>query len=453
MIAQTTKQTVLINRIPLALCLLLPFAAPASAAELRITSIQRQDDCTTLTWDSQPGEFYTVYWTDALDPNIFWRVAAMNVPSGGTNTIWSECGSEGMAAQGGGSSATSTTTLSAEERAALFEESRAKAQQMADELFKMLEEATERARQKWEALKSGQSSSTTAASSTEGGGAQMSVLNTNVSARFYRVARTAVTGFVDGWGVTLGSIPTNVAASPSPGAIAVSASPRDRGAHSLVLLTNETVTAWGSNSFGQCNVPTNLVDVVAIAAGGRHSMALRQDGTVVIWGDTSLGQITNAPASLTNVVAIAAGIWHSMALRADGAVAAWGDLFNGTNSVPADLSNVTAIAAGPRHCLALRSDGTVAAWGFDYSFLQNFLPTNVPATLSNVVAISAGMTHNQALLRNGTVQVWGQTNNPAVANTPAGLTNLLANSAGWHYGLAIGDDSSLIYWGQDESAP
>src|SRR3569833_870298 len=55
--------------------------------------------------------------------------------------------------------------------------------------------------------------------------------------------------------------------------------------HTLELHRNGTVTAWGDNSFGQSNPPTNLTGVVAIAAGYDQSLALKDDGTVIGWGD------------------------------------------------------------------------------------------------------------------------------------------------------------------------
>jgi alpha-tubulin suppressor-like RCC1 family protein len=406
----------------------------AATNDLVITSITKQSECVTLQWRSHPGEFYTVYWTDKLELPVFWRVAEVNVPSGGTNTAWSEgnC-SESMIGSGGSSA------LSAEQKAAFIEKH--KEFTAPDYLFPP-------------GHPNAPKSTNTTATGGSGSGGQMALLSSPATAnRFYRVARTGVVGFVDGWGGTLGSIPTNLGPVATYKTITVSASPRgDSGAHSLALLTNGTVVAWGVTNYGQCNVPTNLADVVSIAAGGRHSMALTRDGEIVMWGNTALGQITNRPAAATNIAAIAAGLWHSMALRADGTVFAWGDLFNGTNAVPADLSNVTAIAAGPRHCLALRHNGTVAAWGFDFSFLKNFLPTNVPTDLSNVVAISAGMEHNQALLKDGTLRVWGRPDSVVVTNAPAGLTNLLAAGAGWHYGLALSNNATIARWGQNSGA-
>lgn len=395
--------------------------------DLIITSITRTTDCTTLKWISYTGEFYTVYWTENLVPPVFWRVAQANVPSGGTSTTWREgcCAGESMMMSGISSGGWSS--LSEKEQ----EEKLAAAQTQAEEGIKFLNAKLQ------EATNSGGGrASLFSLPSPGGGGTNTNGMATVTTARFYRVANIAA-GFVDGWGVAFGaSRPaiTNV--------IAVSASPRFAGVHGMALRADGTVTNWGANSFGQCNVPTNLTDVIAVAAGGRHSVAVKRDHTLVSWGDNSFGQVANVPANLTNVVDVKAGLWHTLALRSDGTVTAWGDLFNRTNSVPAGLSGITAISAGPRHNLALRCDGTVAAWGFSYTnLLNNYLPTNVPASLSNVIAISAGMEHNQALLANGTVVVWGHTNNPGVAGALV-LTNVTALSAGWHYGTALFTDTT-----------
>jgi hypothetical protein len=95
--------------------------------------------------------------------------------------------------------------------------------------------------------------------------------------------------------------------------------------------------------------------VVEISAGPSHSLALLANGTVVAWGDNMFGQ-TNVPALLTNVVAISAGSRHSMALTAEGGVVEWGEVI-GDVARPADLPNVVAIAGGDVFSLALLQDG------------------------------------------------------------------------------------------------
>lgn len=74
-----------------------------------------------------------------------------------------------------------------------------------------------------------------------------------------------------------------------------------------------TFVAWGNNDYNQTNLPPDLNDVIAIAAGDYHNLALKGDGTVVAWGYNEFAQ-TNVPFGLSNVVAIAANEYHSAAL-------------------------------------------------------------------------------------------------------------------------------------------
>ena len=146
-----------------------------------------------------------------------------------------------------------------------------------------------------------------------------------------------------------------------------------------------TAQAWGRNTNGQLGDGTQDIDrttpvgvsgltnVTTIAAGQSHSLALLSDGTVMAWGANFMGQLgdgtfterlTPVPVSgLTNVIAIAGGGFHSLALLADGTVMAWGrnasgQLGDGTTidkTTPvavSGLTNVAAIAAGSDHSLA-----------------------------------------------------------------------------------------------------
>jgi alpha-tubulin suppressor-like RCC1 family protein len=218
--------------------------------------------------------------------------------------------------------------------------------------------------------------------------------------------------------------------------------------HSLALLENGTVMAWGANGSGQLgdgnttksDLPvqvSGLTEVTAVSAGGNHSLALLKNGTVVAWGDNHAGQLGNgktensdvpvAVSGLTEVTAIAAGENHSLALLKNGTVKAWGEnttgqLGNGTelNSAvplevtPTNLKNeVTSIAAGQSHSVALLKNGTVFDWGAGSLGQlgtgvrqQEDLPIEV-FQVREVTAISAGQNHTLALLKNGTVKAWG----------------------------------------------
>jgi alpha-tubulin suppressor-like RCC1 family protein len=118
------------------------------------------------------------------------------------------------------------------------------------------------------------------------------------------------------------------------GAIAVAAGAE----HSLALLGDGEVMAWGANANGQLgngsqgaasNMPAvvaGLGGVTAIAAGARHNLALLSGGSVEAWGYNPDGQLgdgsnLNSPAAMAiaglgGVVKIAGGGWHSLSLGA-----------------------------------------------------------------------------------------------------------------------------------------
>ena len=239
--------------------------------------------------------------------------------------------------------------------------------------------------------------------------------------------------------------------------------------HALALKANGTVAAWGSDLNGACDVPLGLSDVIAVAAGADHSLALKADGRVVGWG--SPPSATNVPADLGSVVAIAAGGRQSLALLSQGTVVAWGRSTN----VPVGLSNVVAIACGTLHDVALKADGLVVVWGNN-----TFGQTNLPADLSNVVriaaggynslaleadgtlvawgplnevpphpadfkAIACGPAHDLALTGDGTVQAWGGFTNFEATNVPPSLTNAAMIQAGAAYSLAVADSAGLVF--------
>ena len=234
--------------------------------------------------------------------------------------------------------------------------------------------------------------------------------------------------------------------------------------HSLALLSDGTVMAWGSNSFGQLgaepflsDVPLpveGLSDVKAIAAGNNYSLALLENGTVMAWGGDEYGQLGDggteesdvpvAVKGLTGVSAIAAGGYHSLALLENGTVMAWGENEYGqlgdgdtkSSDIPVavrGLTGVSAIAAGGYHSLAVLGGGAVSAWGSD-TFGQlgkgavaekegseeeeekgpeeeearhSELPVTVQG-VSGATAVAAGARDSLALLGGGTVMAWGE---------------------------------------------
>lgn len=275
------------------------------------------------------------------------------------------------------------------------------------------------------------------------------------------------------------------------------------GAHGLALLEDGTVMAWGANTSGQLGGGTSaeesyvpvkvpgLGEVTAVAAGGAHSLALLKDGTVMAWGLNGNGQLgdgtntnRNAPVKVTGlseVAAVAAGESHSVALLKDGRVMAWGhnqwgQLGDGTytdRNVPVEvrgLGGVTAVAAGFAHTLALLKDGTVVAWGYgaigqlgNGTSAPNNLSSSSPVQvtgLSEATAVAAGNYHSLALLNNGTVMAWG--NNGAgelgdgtntQSNVPVkvtGLSEATAIAGGGFHSLALLKNRTVAAWGENK---
>ena len=107
-----------------------------------------------------------------------------------------------------------------------------------------------------------------------------------------------------------------------------------------------------------------------ISAGGYHSLGLLEDGTVLAWGDNTYGQ-TAVPKTDKKFIAISAGYYHSLGLLEDGSVLAWGYNTYGQTTVPKTDKKFIAISAGDFHSLGLLEDGSVLAWGYNRLWTNN----------------------------------------------------------------------------------
>ena len=173
------------------------------------------------------------------------------------------------------------------------------------------------------------------------------------------------------------------------------------GAHSLAVLDDGALCAWGANDVGQLGAaPRSSSDLRLIpwrvgglssmrlaAAGDAHSLALDTQGRLWSWGLNNMGQLGDGSqrnrfqprviAQTGPYVALAAGAGHSLALDDQGRVWSWGDNNRGqlgrfTGKLPFSrkpalvqglASAVTKIGAAGDVSVALGRDGSVWWWG------------------------------------------------------------------------------------------
>ncbi|WP_186763336.1 RCC1 domain-containing protein [Lentzea tibetensis] len=328
------------------------------------------------------------------------------------------------------------------------------------------------------------------------------------------------------------------------------------GGHSLALQPDGVVLSWGGNGLGQlgdgtynsrdlpgrvCAVEAKdcatepLTGATAIATGVNHSLALMSDGTVVAWGRNGVGNLgngtwqdsatpthvcaggeQNCKAPLTGVVAIAAGGDHSLALLNDGTVVGWGSNYFGqlgdgtggpavqaqnmpvrvcavgaTDCAANPLRGVVAIEAGGGpsgfggHSMALLSSGAVVSWGNnasgqlgDGTTTTRIRPVRVCAVgatdcaaspLTGVTAIEAAGHHSAAVQTGGTVAAWGENTSGQLGDattthrsTPVrvcavGATNCAENpltgvtvlALGYSHAVAVGANGAVLSWGSN----
>ena len=179
--------------------------------------------------------------------------------------------------------------------------------------------------------------------------------------------------------------------------------------HVLALSRDGRVFAWGTGDKGQLGIGpmpvikflhrspsampympfpvevAGLSGVIAISAGSTHSLAVMKDGTVRAWGENRWGEVGDGTTSVRHApvvvpgvkdaVGVAAGSGFSAAVLRDGTVMTWGNQVAGglgraaidqNRAVPAlvpGVKGVRRIVAGHNHVLALTEAGTIVSWG------------------------------------------------------------------------------------------
>jgi hypothetical protein len=195
------------------------------------------------------------------------------------------------------------------------------------------------------------------------------------------------------------------------------------------------------NQDGTLNpVPSNLDEVVAIAASWGHSVALRRGGTVVAWGE-AIGDAASLVDSMTNVVAISATPMGIQALLADGSLL---NVKLGTNAEierrggPTDSMRFVQVfpgwdGGGATEYYGMRADGRL--WSVSGTGFPSEVSGNSP-----VRSISSNTFHSLALHRDGSVTAWGNSDYVNLT-VPEGLGRIAQVAAAHRFSALLLDRS------------
>ena len=202
------------------------------------------------------------------------------------------------------------------------------------------------------------------------------------------------------------------------------------GLHSCGVRTDEVITCWGDDFWGQTHAPAGEFSMVSAGAG--HSCAISANDTITCWGNNHRGQ-TAAPAG--EFLLVSAGAGHSCAINTDHAIECWGDNHRGQTDAPA--GEFLLVSAGYEHSCGLRDDDTVACWGWN-AYGQTNAPTG---SFQNV---TTGTSHSCGLRDDDTVACWGW-NAYGQTNAPAGTFENITTGA--FHSCARRADAAITCWG------
>lgn len=143
-----------------------------------------------------------------------------------------------------------------------------------------------------------------------------------------------------------------------------------QGRTACAVLDDGTLACWGSGGHGQLGTGDyddsstaqpvqGLDDVVEVALGDSHTCALIADGTMRCWGSNSLygpvgvGQGDSFPTpqivpDVVDAVAVAAGGYNSCAVISDGSLKCWGSNHSGQMGTPPLFNSPDSSARTPR---------------------------------------------------------------------------------------------------------
>lgn len=162
----------------------------------------------------------------------------------------------------------------------------------------------------------------------------------------------------------------------------------------IAYFIKEDGTLWkyDTDNINNASIVEDVSNCIKVCTGYEHTLALLEDGTVYAWGRNDEGQLGNGTyeysekpqkvLKLSNIIDISTGDYFSMALDSNGNIFTWGSNFTGElgNGTYTDIynninnnSNVPIKVEGLERCIqissghqlaaALTVEGTVYSWG------------------------------------------------------------------------------------------
>jgi alpha-tubulin suppressor-like RCC1 family protein len=218
--------------------------------------------------------------------------------------------------------------------------------------------------------------------------------------------------------------------------------------HSLALMANGTVMAWGNDQYGQLGsgrqgferilninerlpkpVP-GLSAIKAIAEGGGSDYAVTATGTVRAWGSNTSGQLGLGEPGPDHCET---GVRHYPAYELCSEVPRPVMWRNPSTGRQEELGDVASVRAGRFAAYALLEDGHVVSWGSNHqgelgTGAETWTATDYPPAevrrangqpLTGVVEVAAGFDSAMARLSNGEVLGWGSAAQGGLAGVPS----------------------------------
>ncbi len=231
--------------------------------------------------------------------------------------------------------------------------------------------------------------------------------------------------------------------------------------HSLILLSDRTVWAFGANPSSSLSTSSSAAKIlsaapvrlqnggtlsgaVAIGAGGTSSAALLADGSVVVWGKAlrpTAVQLDGAGQALKGLVGVSVGTAQVVVLKSDGTVyqtdaaspAKARQVLVHSGAGEAPLAGIASVSAGKGFAVAVSRSGLLYSFGSAASGVlgRDTGGTSDPVAgpvlaaaggepLSGVASADCGPDHVVAVLAAGSLMGWGYADGGRLGRTLSG---------------------------------